>query len=65
MLQVVQAVVAARGEETRLERARRLYVRPFSTENWPAGQGARYWTAERVGQLAAQNDALREKRGKR
>lgn len=50
--------------ETRLERARRLYGRPFGVENWPAGQKARYWTAERVADLAAVNAALRQRRVK-
>ena len=51
-------------DETKLERARRIYGRPFGKENWPTGQGARYWTAERVGQLAVLNDAHRKARAK-
>lgn len=64
LLHIVHAEVAARSEETRLQRARRLYGREFGRENWPAGQGARYWTPERVAQLARENDALRQKRGR-
>ena len=46
-------------EESRMERARRVYGRPFGRDNWPAGQGPRYWTAERISVLAANNEERR------
>ena len=63
LLHLVRAEIAARGGETRLERAQRLYGRQFGREIWPCGEGARYWTPERIFRLAAENAALRQKRG--
>ena len=35
---------------------------PWNTAVWPAGEGARYWTVERIAALKAANEATRRGR---
>jgi len=51
--------------ESPLDRARRIYGRPFGRENWPTGSGPRYWTTDRIAQLSAQNEERRLNRRNR
>lgn len=48
--------------ETPLQAARRRYGKPFGVLAWSTGEGPRYWTAERVGRLAAANEENRMRR---
>lgn len=54
--------VAAPSRETPLQAARRRYGKPFGVLAWATGEGPRYWTAERVARLAAQNEEHRMRR---
>lgn len=46
--------------ETPLEAARRRYGRDFCSEPFRTGEGPRWWTADRIAQLAAENEARRK-----
>jgi hypothetical protein len=42
--------------------AGRKYGKPFGVMPWAVGEGPRYWTHDRVGRLAAQNEEDRMRR---
>ena len=41
---------------------KRIKGRDFSAEPWILGEGARYWTPERIALLASDNEARRKRR---
>ena len=55
----------APAAESPIQRARRIYGRPFGRDTWPTGQGPRVWTSEAVARLASQNEELRMARGRK
>lgn len=58
-------IVQVSPPESPLLKARRKYGRDFCTLAWKTGEGPRYWTAERVATLAAQNEERRMQRRNR
>lgn len=48
--------------ESPVEAARRRYGKPFCSEPWSVGEGPRVFTAERVAQIAQENERLRRVR---
>lgn len=63
-LRIVNGELVPVVNESPLEAARRKYGRPFGTEPFTVGEGARYWTSERVARLAAANEERRMARRK-
>lgn len=59
---LLRGVATPKAPETPLEAARRRYGRPFCSEPWATGEGVRYWTVDRVAELALANDRLRKAR---
>jgi hypothetical protein len=43
-------------------RIKSLEPRDFRLDPWMQGEGARFWTIERVANLAVENEALRKER---
>lgn len=44
------------------KRIRQIEPRDFTADPWMRGEGAKFWTVERVAKLKADNEALRAQR---
>ena len=47
------------------KRIKQIEPRDFKAEPWQVGEGAKFWTVERIAKLKADNEALRKDRRKR
>lgn len=61
-IRLLAEIPTLKPDETRMERATRILRECECSGTWASGQGPRYWTADRIGRLSAQNEEHRMRR---